>query len=87
MWFDVAEAVSADVQDKSRIARRNRDDLTGTGVSTLPSFRLAHTECAEASQIQAFADGRTATHQITTLIPDTLKEMQRKAAAKSAGRD
>jgi serine/threonine protein phosphatase 1 len=29
---------------------------------------------------QTFADGRTATHHITTLIPDSMKEMQRKAA-------
>jgi len=28
---------------------------------------------------QAFADGQTATHQITSFIPEGLKEMQRKA--------
>jgi len=38
---------------------------------SLPDFTL----------YQAFADGRTATHHITTLIPETLKEMQRKAAS------
>lgn len=37
---------------------------------SLPDFTL----------YQAFADGHTATHHITTLIPETLKEMQRKAA-------
>ena len=37
---------------------------------SLPDFTL----------YQAFADGHTATHQITTFIPETLKEMQRKAA-------
>ena len=37
---------------------------------SLPDFTL----------YQTFADGHTATHQITTLIPETLKEMQRKAA-------
>jgi serine/threonine protein phosphatase 1 len=36
---------------------------------SLPDFTL----------YQAFADGRTATHHITTLIPESLKEMQRKA--------
>jgi len=34
---------------------------------------------------QTFADGRTATHRITSFIPETLKEMQRKA--KSVGQD
>src|SRR5439155_4324406 len=42
---------------------------------SLPDFTL----------YQAFADGRTATHHITTLIPETLKEMKRKAAGKRAG--
>ena len=42
---------------------------------SLPDFTL----------YQTFADGRTATHQITTLIPETLKEMQRKAATKAVG--
>lgn len=37
---------------------------------SLPDFKL----------YQTFADGRSATHHITTLIPETLKEMQRKAA-------
>jgi serine/threonine protein phosphatase 1 len=37
---------------------------------SLPDFTL----------YQAFADGRTATHRITTLIPETLKKMQREAA-------
>jgi len=37
---------------------------------SLPDFTL----------YQTFADGHTATHHITTLIPETLKEMQRKAA-------
>jgi serine/threonine protein phosphatase 1 len=37
---------------------------------SLPDFTL----------YQTFADGSTATHQITTFIPETLKEMQRKAA-------
>lgn len=37
---------------------------------SLPDFTL----------YQTFADGHTATHQITTLIPEALKEMQRKAA-------
>lgn len=36
---------------------------------SLPDFTL----------YQTFADGRTATHQITMLIPESLKEMQRKA--------
>jgi len=34
---------------------------------------------------QTFADGRTAIHHITTLIPETVKEMQRTAAVKRAG--
>jgi serine/threonine protein phosphatase 1 len=42
---------------------------------SLPDFTL----------YQAFADGNTATHQITSFIPETLKEMQRKALA--AGQD
>jgi len=42
---------------------------------SLPDFTL----------FQTFADGRTATHHITTLIPETLKEMQRAAAGKRAG--
>lgn len=37
---------------------------------SLPEFTL----------YQAFADGSTATHQITTFIPEILKKMQRKAA-------
>ena len=37
---------------------------------SLPDFTL----------YQTFADGRTATHHITTMIPESLKEMQRKAA-------
>jgi hypothetical protein len=37
---------------------------------SLPDFTL----------YQAFADGSTATHQITTFIPESLKQMQRKAA-------
>ncbi|MDX6574341.1 MAG: serine/threonine protein phosphatase 1 [Blastocatellia bacterium] len=36
---------------------------------SLPDFTL----------YQAFADGHTATHQITSFIPESLKEMQRKA--------
>jgi serine/threonine protein phosphatase 1 len=40
---------------------------------SLPDFTL----------YQSFADGHTATHHITTLIPETLKEMQRKAAGQS----
>ena len=43
---------------------------------SLPDFTL----------YQAFADGHTATHHITRLIPETLKEMQRKAA-KAGGQD
>lgn len=42
---------------------------------SLPDFTL----------YQAFADGSTATHQITTFIPETLKKMQQKAAM--AGQD
>lgn len=42
---------------------------------SLPDFTL----------YQTFADGHTATHQITSFIPETLKEMQRKA--KAAGQD
>jgi serine/threonine protein phosphatase 1 len=38
---------------------------------SLPDFTL----------YQSFADGSTETHQITTLIPESLREMQRKAAA------
>jgi len=38
---------------------------------SLPDFTL----------YQTFADGRMATHHITSFIPETLKEMQRKAAA------
>jgi serine/threonine protein phosphatase 1 len=38
---------------------------------SLPDFTL----------YQAFADGSTATHQITMLIPESLREMQRKAAS------
>jgi len=37
---------------------------------SLPDFTL----------YQAFADGQTATHQITTLIPESLQQMKRKAA-------
>jgi serine/threonine protein phosphatase 1 len=37
---------------------------------SLPDFTL----------YQAFADGRTSVHHITTMIPETLREMQRKAA-------
>jgi serine/threonine protein phosphatase 1 len=44
---------------------------------SLPDFTL----------YQTFADGHTATHQITTLMPESLKEMQRKAATKSVGQD
>jgi len=33
---------------------------------------------------QTFADGHTATHQITMMIPDSLREMQKKAAAGNA---
>jgi len=40
---------------------------------SLPDFTL----------YQTFADGRAETHQITSFIPETLKEMQRKAAAAS----
>ena len=38
---------------------------------SLPDFTL----------YQAFADGTTSTHQITMLIPESLREMQRKAAS------
>ena len=38
---------------------------------SLPDFTL----------YQTFADGRTATHHITVMIPESLKEMQRKAAS------
>ena len=38
---------------------------------SLPDFTL----------YQTFADGRTSTHHITSFIPETLKEMQRKAAS------
>jgi serine/threonine protein phosphatase 1 len=41
---------------------------------SLPDFTL----------YQAFADGQTATHQITSFIPESLKEMQRHAAVKAA---
>jgi len=44
---------------------------------SLPDFTL----------YQTFADGRDAIHHITTWIPETLKEMQRKAASKSVGQD
>ena len=37
---------------------------------SLPDFTL----------YQTFADGNTGTHHITSFIPETLKEMQRKAA-------
>jgi len=40
---------------------------------SLPDFML----------YQTFADGHSTTHQITSFIPETLKEMQRKAAAAS----
>ena len=40
---------------------------------SLPDFTL----------YQTFADGRTATHHITMLIPESLKEMQRKAAGQN----
>ena len=40
---------------------------------SLPDFTL----------YQSFADGHTATHHITMMIPETLREMQRKAAAHS----
>jgi hypothetical protein len=43
---------------------------------SLPDFTL----------YQAFADGRTSTHHITTLIPESLKKMQRRAA-KATGQD
>ena len=39
---------------------------------SLPDFTL----------YQAFADGQTATHQITSFIPESLKKMQRKAAGR-----
>ena len=39
---------------------------------SLPDFTL----------YQTFADGHTATHQITSFIPESLKEMQRRAAVK-----
>jgi serine/threonine protein phosphatase 1 len=42
---------------------------------SLPDFTL----------YQSFADGHTATHHITMRIPETLKEMQRKALASQAG--
>ena len=42
---------------------------------SLPDFML----------YQTFADGRTATHHITSFIPESLKEMQRTAAGKRAG--
>jgi hypothetical protein len=42
---------------------------------SLPDFTL----------YQTFADGHTATHQITSFIPESLKEMQRQA--KTAGQD
>jgi hypothetical protein len=38
---------------------------------SLPDFTL----------YQSFADGHTATHHITRMIPESLKEMQRKALA------
>jgi serine/threonine protein phosphatase 1 len=44
---------------------------------SLPDFAL----------YQSFADGRTESHQITSFIPESLKEMQRKAATKSVGQD
>lgn len=44
---------------------------------SLPDFTL----------YQTFADGRTATHHITSFIPETLKKMQRKAATKSVGQN
>jgi serine/threonine protein phosphatase 1 len=42
---------------------------------SLPDFTL----------YQTFADSRTATHHITTLIPESLKKMQRSAASTSPG--
>jgi calcineurin-like phosphoesterase family protein len=45
-----------------------RSPLTGL---SLPDFTL----------YQAFADGSTSTHQITMLIPESLREMQRKATS------
>jgi hypothetical protein len=30
---------------------------------------------------QAFADGRTATHQLTTFVPETLRALQKRHAA------
>jgi len=42
---------------------------------SLPDFTL----------YQSFADGHTATHHITRMIPESLKEMQRKALASEAG--
>ena len=46
------------------------DEVSPLTCLQLPEFNL----------YQTFADGHTATHHITTLIPETLKEMQRKAA-------
>jgi serine/threonine protein phosphatase 1 len=42
---------------------------------SLPDFTL----------YQSFADGHTATHHITRMIPESLKEMQKKALASEAG--
>jgi hypothetical protein len=42
---------------------------------SLPDFTL----------YQSFADGHTATHHITMMIPESLKEMQKKALASEAG--
>lgn len=44
---------------------------------SLPDFSL----------YQAFADGRTSTHHITSFIPETLKAMQHKAARTAGGQD
>jgi serine/threonine protein phosphatase 1 len=44
---------------------------------SLPDFTL----------YQTFADGHTATHQITSFIPETLKEMQGKVASEPNGQD
>jgi serine/threonine protein phosphatase 1 len=52
------------------------------GIDTGYSFHspLSCLSLPDFTLYQSFADGRTATHHITTLIPESLKQMQRKAA-------
>lgn len=45
-----------------------------------PNSPLSCLSLPDFTLYQAFADGETARHQITTLIPESLQQMQRKAA-------